>query len=110
MPKDYVAYQGSTKPSATNQNNEAGQNAPKMVGWQAIASDELVSEFMLNALRLHEGVTWVLFEARTNLNYSAIAGQVDKLIGQGLLEDSKDKLQPTALGQRYLNQILREFL
>lgn len=53
LPKDYMTY----------------QNAPKMVGWQQIADDELVSEFMLNALRLYDGVTWSLFETRTGLSY-----------------------------------------
>lgn len=86
------------------------QHAPKMVGWQKIASDELVSEFMLNVLRLHGGVDWSLFEARTGLVYNDIAIQVSKLVAQGLLIDSAKQLQPTALGQRYLNQILREFL
>lgn len=94
LPKDYMTYEG----------------APKMVGWQAIAADELVSEFMLNALRLHDGVAWSMFEARTGLNFATIAEQVNNLIDKGLLEDSQNKLQPTALGKRYLNQILREFL
>ena len=83
---------------------------PKMVGWQAIASDELVSEFMLNALRLHDGVAWSLFKARTGLSYDSIAVEVNKLIKQGLLIDDNEHLQPTALGRRYLNQILRVFL
>ena len=81
-----------------------------MIGWHPIADDELVSEFMLNALRLHKGVTWALFEARTGLNYEHVAKQVTKLVAQGLLMDSQDRLQPTKLGLRYLNQILREFL
>ncbi|WP_209959142.1 radical SAM family heme chaperone HemW [Psychrobacter sp. PL19] len=116
LPKDYVAHKDEAidpdnrAGQDSKQQSEVGQKAPKMIGWQVIASDELVSEFMLNALRLHDGVTWALFEARTNLSYSDIASQVDKLVSQGLLIDSKDKLQPTALGQRYLNQILREFL
>ncbi len=84
--------------------------APKMIDWHPIADDELVSEFMLNALRLHSGVTWALFEARTGLSYEHIAEQVRKLIVQGLLMDDRERLQPTKLGQRYLNQILREFL
>ncbi len=65
---------------------------------------------MLNVLRLHGGVEWSLFEARTGLSYDDIDVQVKKLIAQGLLIDSTEQLQPTALGQRYLNQILREFL
>ncbi|WP_457857012.1 radical SAM family heme chaperone HemW [Psychrobacter pulmonis] len=99
MPKDYIGYQ-----------EIAQYKTPKMVGWQAIASDELVSEFMLNALRLHEGVTWSLFEARTGLSYDNIALEVNQLIQQGLLVDEHEHLQPTALGRRYLNQILRVFL
>ena len=99
MPKDYIGYQEAAR-----------HRTPKMVGWQAIASDELVSEFMLNALRLHEGVAWSLFEARTGLSYDSIDLEVNQLIKQGLLMDDNERLQPTALGKRYLNQILRVFL
>lgn len=94
FPKDYMTY----------------QDAPKMVNLQPIATDELASEFMLNVLRIHDGVAWSLFEARTGLNYESIALQVDKLVEQGLLKDQPEQLQPTALGRRYLNQILRAFL
>lgn len=104
MPKDYMTFDIDTL------NNIKKEGAPKMVGWQAIARDELVSEFMLNALRLHEGVTWSLFEARTGLSYDNIALEVSQLIKQGLLVDDNEHLQPTALGRRYLNQILRVFL
>ena len=104
MPKDYMTFDIDTM------NNIKKESAPKMVGWQAIASDELVSEFMLNALRLREGVTWSLFEARTGLSYDNIALEVNQLIQQGLLVDEHEHLQPTALGRRYLNQILRVFL
>lgn len=112
LPKDYVAYQHTNKSALKylNITNNIMQDVPKMVDWHMIDSDELVSEFMLNALRLHDGVTWQLFEARTGLSYASIALPVDKLVGQGLLIDSKVKLRPTALGRRYLNQILREFL
>ena len=104
MPKDYVTFDIDTM------NNIKKEGAPKMVGWLAITRDELVSEFMLNALRLHEGVTWSLFEARTGLSYDNIALEVSQLIKQGLLVDDNEHLQPTALGRRYLNQILRIFL
>ena len=104
LPKDYVAY------SAFKDESAIAKAAPKMVGWHSIAEDELVSEFMLNALRLHKGVTWALFEARTGLSYEHIAKQVSKLVAKGLLIDSQGRLQPTKLGLRYLNQIFREFL
>lgn len=116
LPKDYMGYQDETKQNETSEQNKIitmmlkTPTPPKMVGWQAIASDELVNEFMLNALRLHDGVAWSLFEARTGLSYDSIALEVNKLIKQGLLIDNNEHLQPTALGKRYLNQILREFL
>lgn len=103
-PKDYMTFDIDTM------NNIKKEGAPKMVGWLAITRDELVSEFMLNALRLHEGVTWSLFEARSGLSYDNIALEVNQLIKQGLLVDDNEHLQPTALGRRYLNQILRVFL
>jgi len=105
LPKDYVVI----NPDVTEM-SEIRQITPKMVGWQAIDQDELVSEFMLNALRLHGGVAWSLFEKRTGLTLDSIAEQVNSLVKQGLLVDSDTQLQPTVLGQRYLNQILRAFL
>ncbi|MBB3105707.1 oxygen-independent coproporphyrinogen-3 oxidase [Psychrobacter luti] len=104
MPKDYMENKQDS------QQGNALIIAPKMVGWQAIDEEELVSEFMLNALRLHDGVAWSLFKARTGLSYDSIERQVAKLIEQGLLIDSLEQLQPTELGKRYLNQILRAFL
>ncbi|KRG37150.1 radical SAM family heme chaperone HemW [Psychrobacter sp. P11G3] len=105
LPKDYVVI----NPDTTKM-SEIRQIIPKMVGWQAIDQEELVSEFMLNALRLHGGVAWSLFEERTGLTLDSIAEQVNSLVKQGLLVDSDTQLQPTVLGQRYLNQILRAFL
>ena len=105
LPKDYVVI----NPDATEK-SDIRQITPKTVGWQAIDQEELVSEFMLNALRLHGGVAWSLFEERTGLTIDSIAEQVNSLVKQGLLVDSDTQLQPTVLGQRYLNQILRAFL
>ena len=116
LPKDYLNYKNQSNDNHANnensnrQNNIATMPAPKMVGWSAIASDELVSEFMLNALRLHDGVTWQLFEARTGMSYKDVADSVERLVAKGLLTESTEKLQTTALGRRYLNQILRAFL
>ena len=120
-PKDYLNYQNDFKGEQENSLSieyqskekttiEQAITAPKMIGWQQIADDELISEFMLNALRLHGGVDWWLFNSRTGGSYSVIAAKVTNLINKGLLVDRADKLQPTLLGQRYLNQILKAFL
>jgi len=105
LPKDYVVMR-----TDTIEKSDIHQVTPKMVGWQAIDQEELVSEFMLNALRLHGGVAWSMFEKRTGLALDSVIEQVNSLVKQGLLVDSDTQLQPTVLGQRYLNQILRAFL
>jgi len=105
LPKDYVVVS-----SDAIKESDIRQVTPKMVGWQAIDQEELVSEFMLNALRLHGGVAWSMFEKRTGLTFDSVTEQVNSLVAQGLLVDSDTQLQPTILGQRYLNQILRAFL
>ncbi|WP_199507928.1 MULTISPECIES: radical SAM family heme chaperone HemW [unclassified Psychrobacter] len=101
LPKDYSPAISTT---------EAINTVPKMVNWQAIDKDELVSEFMLNALRLHHGASWALFEARTGLPRSTIAETVATLVTQGLLEQGDAGIIPSPLGLRYLNQVLHAFL
>ncbi len=110
LPKDYIAYAAANGQSTMTLSTPKTIRAPKMVNWQPINNDELVSEFMLNALRLNDGVAWSLFEARTGRSREHIAAQVDTLVTRGLLIDNPDKLQPTKLGQRYLNQVLSAFL
>lgn len=104
LPKDYLSYRQPKDQSSQP------LDAPKMVGWQPIADNDLVSEFMLNALRLHDGVTWQLFETRTGMSYEDVADSVAGLVAKGLLRESTKRLQTTVLGRRYLNQILRAFL
>jgi len=98
LPKDYVGFKALKL------------LAPKMVGFEAIPQDELASEFMLNVLRLNDGTPWSMFSARTGLSYDSIADQVKRLVDKGLIVSDPKMLKTTALGARYLNQILREFL
>lgn len=86
------------------------------LAWQQIATDQLPFEFMLNALRLLEGFERGLFEARTVLPWSSVEATVLGLVGRGLLtmtagaEPASTRIQPTALGARFLNEVLLEFL
>lgn len=82
----------------------------------AIAGDEYLSEarlpfdFMLNALRLNDGVPMQLFEARTGLPRSAIATQLAKARQNGWLEADDGWLRPTELGRRFTNDVIGLFL
>lgn len=69
-----------------------------------------VFEFMMNALRLHEGFALELFTARTGLAATALAPGLARGEAQGLLLRDLHGLRPTARGRRFLNDLLQCFL
>ena len=71
---------------------------------------DLPFEFMMNALRLAEGVPAALFEERTGLPLSVCAAELQAARVRGLLEPDTDRLRPTLQGQRFLNDLLELFL
>ena len=74
-----------------------------------LTSQDLVIEFMLNALRLIQGVPAEYFEARTGLPITTILPLLDEARRRGLLEADAARLQATSLGQRFLNDLLAIF-
>ena len=81
----------------------------------SIPKDELGFEFMMNALRLIDGVELDLFETRTGISPARIAGKLKKAQEKGLLEqirspENRILIKPTLLGQRFLNELLQLFL
>ncbi len=77
---------------------------------RVVPAVELPFEFMLNALRLREGVPMSLFEQRTGLPLSAIRRPLQQAVGRGLLADSAERLQASPLGRNFLNDLLEIFL
>jgi putative oxygen-independent coproporphyrinogen III oxidase len=77
---------------------------------QAVAVDSLPFEFMMNALRLVEGVDLELFEARTGLALHAVKRELAEAESRGLIERDHKHLRPTLKGQRFLNDLLQIFL
>jgi oxygen-independent coproporphyrinogen-3 oxidase len=83
---------------------------PATRDWQPVTLEDRPGEFMMNALRLTNGVPLNYFSERTGLplehiQKSALAGRQ-----QGLLEVVADRLRPTAQGQRFLNRLIGLFL
>ena len=74
-----------------------------------VTEDELPVEFFLNALRLTEGVSAASFVQRTGLPLASIAPALDQARARGLLGNDRAQIAPTALGQRYLNDLLALF-
>jgi putative oxygen-independent coproporphyrinogen III oxidase len=82
----------------------------QMLGRQkTIAEEELAMEFMMNGLRLREGVPASYFSQRTGLPSSSIEQQVEKLQSQGLLEMDRQQFRATPLGYQFLNSLLQGF-
>jgi len=77
---------------------------------QTVSPQELMFEFMLNALRLTEGVPLTLFTERTGLPLTSIATLLQKAHQQGLLNPYEAQLCASPLGQRYLNNLTALFL
>ena len=73
-----------------------------------VSAAESVTEFLMNALRLEDGVDWRAFEKRTGLLFEDIQGEWKKLSDRGLVEPGRCKT--TELGFRYLDSILQAFV
>lgn len=77
--------------------------------WQ-IERDALSFEFMMNALRLHDGFATDLFQQRTGLPLITIRDTLQAAVQQGLLEQQETRIRPTPKGRRFLNNLLEMFL
>ena len=75
-----------------------------------ITRDELGFEFMLNASRLTEGFDVRLFNERTGLGLNGIEQGLNRAESKGLIERDHKRIRPTALGQRFLNDLQQIFL
>jgi len=67
-------------------------------------------EFMLNALRLNDGVPVNLFAERTGLSLNLIEDSLNAAENKGMLYRDHKLLRPTELGRRFLNDLQEMFL
>jgi oxygen-independent coproporphyrinogen-3 oxidase len=77
---------------------------------RTLTRNDLPFEFMMNALRLNQGVDAKLFEERTGLPLIVCASVLERARTLGLLTSDTARLEPTLQGQRFLNDLLEMFL
>ena len=77
---------------------------------EAIATEQRPFEFMLNALRLNDGVPMREFEQRTGVAQDAIAAPLAEARERAWLEPDARRLRPTESGRRFLNDLTALFL
>ena len=75
-----------------------------------LLEENLSFEFMLNALRLKQGVDINLFQERTGLHIELIQDSLALAIDKGLLTNNHKCLQATPLGWQFLNDVTHLFL
>lgn len=92
-PKDYL---NPTKKLTVNQH--------------VLTSQDTVFEFMLNALRLTQGVPLSLFTERTGLATSVLEPTLTKAKEKKLLIDDPNRLCASEHGQQFLNDLVGMFL
>lgn len=89
---------------------EAAGKSARIGGHAAVPTDELAFEYMLNALRLIEGVPLDDFAERTGLPVARIEAKLIAGRQKGWLENDPHRLRATPLGQRFLNDVIGSFL
>jgi oxygen-independent coproporphyrinogen-3 oxidase len=77
---------------------------------RTLAGRDLPFEFMLNVLRLTEGVPASLFEERTGQSLAVMARSLERAASRGLLDRDPSRLAATPLGLRFLNDLQEIFL
>jgi oxygen-independent coproporphyrinogen-3 oxidase len=109
-----------TDPASGHVRRRARQRNPraymKLAGTAAAWVEEsvdsparLVTEFMMNALRLVEGVPLASFEQRTGLSAARLDPVLATARDRGLIGDDPLRLRATATGLRYLNDLIGLF-
>jgi coproporphyrinogen III oxidase-like Fe-S oxidoreductase len=92
-PKDYL--------------DPAKRNMPSLIH---VADNDLVFEFMLNALRLTQGVSTSLFTKHTGLSLQKIEPIMADARQRGLMLDDASRLCASEHGKRFLNDVMAMFL
>ncbi len=77
---------------------------------QEVTPEAVPFEFMMNALRLCEGVPAALYETRAGVPLLPIIPILDKVEALGLITRDWQSIRPTLRGQQFLNELLQYFL
>jgi oxygen-independent coproporphyrinogen-3 oxidase len=88
---------------------QVGRGAP-LLEEAVVGRNDVGFEFMLNALRLADGVPATLFAERTGYPLALVRRELAQATARGLIESDPSVIRPTALGRRFLNDLQALFL
>lgn len=78
--------------------------------FKRIEAEDMPFEFMMNALRLNNGVTAKLYAERTGLSLEGLNALLTSLRQRKLMVEDSERLACTEQGHVFLNSVLEEFL
>lgn len=98
------------KPRHPQEYMEKAINEQCLASSSMLSQQDLVTEFMMNALRLTQGFADTLFTAHTGLALELLHEPIERAQQKELLGYESGHLQPTPLGHRFLNDLISLFL
>lgn len=107
---DKILRQARTRSPDSWMQSALQRDGSHIVESRTLDSSELPFEFMLNALRLREGVPASLYPERCGRAPAGFAGMLAQAVQKGLLMDSSIHYQATPMGWRFLNELQGIFL
>ena len=105
-----IIRQARLKNPASWMENAVKRNGSHLAQSGPVDAADLPFEFMLNALRLRNGVPAHYFEDRTGLPLIQVSKTLQQLTEQGLLRPDPSRLCASDQGWQYLNEVLARFL
>jgi len=77
---------------------------------KTLSEQEIMFEFLLNALRLRSGFSIALFESHTLLQFKSLQARLKDLLAEGLLLQNDTQIYASDRGYRYLDEVLQRLL
>ena len=81
-----------------------------LAGRRKLTADQLSLEFMMNTLRLTEGVPASYYQLRTGMQLASIEPTLKRLRQRGLLRQDPERICTTTSGSRFLDSVLQAFI
>lgn len=95
--------------SSVQSSSVNGHRNTYLGGGEVLQPAALPLEFLMNALRLVEGVPANYLQERTGLPWDVLEPQWSALTQRGLVQVEKGFIRTTVLGQRFLNNVLEAY-